>query len=121
LNRVAWFIAAAVLALASVGVAQPGLIVEPWGATQDRAELSGRFRITQRVHTFNGTATLIVDPWGSSSATEVSPVRPRDRGAVTEGASVWASAGEIVDPWASSRRRAASVRLDTLIVDPWQR
>jgi len=118
LNRVAWFVAAAVLALASVAVAQPGLIVEPWGATQDRAELSRRFRITQRVHTFNGTATLIVDPWGSSSANEVSPVRPRDRGAVT---SLWASAGEIVDPWASSRRRAASVRLDTLIVDPWQR
>lgn len=120
MNRLAWFIAAAVLALASVAVAQPGLIVEPWSATQDRAELSTRFRITQRVHTFNGTA-LIVDPWGSSSTNQVSPMRPRDRGAVTEGARAWAPASEIVDPWASSRRRASSVRLDALIVDPWQR
>jgi hypothetical protein len=119
LSRVAWFVAAAVLALASVAVAQPGLIVEPWGAAQARPEPSGRFRITQRVHTFQGTGTLIVDPWGLSSAS-ASRVNPRDRGAI-EGATVWTSAGEIVDPWASSRRRAASVRLDASIVDPWQR
>jgi hypothetical protein len=119
LNRLAWVLA--VLALSSAALAQPGLIVEPWGATQERADQSGRFRITQRVHTFNGTAALIVDPWGSSATRDGSPVRPRDLGAVTEGASVWASAGEIVDPWASSRPRATSVRLDALIVDPWQR
>jgi hypothetical protein len=113
--------AAAVLALGSVAVAQPGLILDPWGASQARAERAGRFRVTQRAHTFQGTGALIVDPWGVSASDSANRVAERDRNGVGTSLTAWATAGEIVDPWASSRRPTAPAQLDALIVDPWKR
>jgi hypothetical protein len=120
LKRFAWLLAAGVLAVGSIAVAQPDLIVYPWGAAHEETQRRAEFRVTQRSYTFPGTSDVIVDPWRGAlpdASRANATLAVRDATARTH---AWPRAGEIIDPWASSEGRA-SPRFDALIVDPWAR
>ena len=120
MNRFAWLLAASVLAVGSIAVAQPGLIVDPWGAATAHARRAD-FRVTQRSYSFHGSSDVIVDPWGGALPEVTRAKAARASGSASAGTVVWPRAGEIVDPWASSERRRDNPRFDALIVDPWAR
>ena len=123
MSPLAWLVALAVLALGSAAVAQPGLIIDPWGAARVRAQQPDRFRVTQRVHALQASNELIVDPWGvtpSRAPTLNAAERTLAARGESERKATWVSGSEIVDPWPSSQR-TTSMRFDTLIVDPWRR
>ena len=121
MNRFAWLLAAGLLAVGSVALAQPGLIVDPWGAARPAAnERPGDFRVTQRGYTFPSSSEVI-DPWRVGHAAVVQASAPQTISGSEARPYAWPRAGEIIDPWASRERRRTPPRFDSLIVDPWAR
>jgi hypothetical protein len=140
----AWSVVVAVLGVGGVAFAQPGLIVDPWKVSRTRGVELSSWRAGEPFTKIAGINELIVDPWRGARppvksrrlAQEVTVKRDalgsleiRDpwpsssavaTSAPARGAQSWVQSREIVDPWATSGKRAAG-RVGTPIVDPWRR
>jgi hypothetical protein len=127
-----------------VAFAQPGLIVDPWKVSRTRGSELSSWRAGDPFTKTASINELIVDPWRGARppaksrplASEVSVKRdalgsleirdpwPSSSSVATSASSrraqSWVRSSEIVDPWATSGKRAAG-RVDTSIVDPWRR